>query len=223
MNWQLYRANIIRMSLFRWRWEWALLALAAGGLVISEQAREVRDRDPYQLMLHGRTAAAVVEGGRAEQVTTAVRRGEPIVETRTYLDLSWFDDRQLQRRVDDYRLDPETVQGLNIDTALKRWPAYVNIQYLEAVTQATARSADLNAPQPQGVTAPQFQKTCRPSVYCRLVVLLPRGKARAERDADFVDLALEWGPRAMWVSLIAFFTLLSLRFQGVIDNRPSLE
>jgi hypothetical protein len=223
MNWETYRPNIVRLSLFRWRLEWALLGLAAVSLVLGEQAREARARDPYQLLTHGLTAAAVVEELREEVVTTAVRRGEPVLEVRTFIDLTWFDERHERRRIVNYRLDQETVQGLRIDVMLKRWPAYVNVHYLDRAPPDIAPATDALQPMPIGVTAPSFQQSCNPAPHCRVVVLLPDTKSVAERDADFVDLMLGWAPFTLWLSLASIMGMLALRFFDVIDNKPSLE
>lgn len=223
MDWERWRPNLERLSLFRWRFEWVLLTLAAVGVVFGEQAREARARDPYQLLTNGRTAAATVEGMRQEVVTLAVRRGEPIQELRTFADLSWFDDNSERRGITNYRLDAETVEALRIDVGNRSWPAYLNIHYLERSPASEGDPADPTQVMPQGVTSTAFQGACQPARFCRLVVLLPEGKSRAEQDADLIDLALSWGPRAVWFGIGGLLLLLALRFRGVIDNRPTLE
>ncbi len=80
-----------RISLFRWRLEWLFLAMAAVGLVLGEEAREARERDPYELVQHGRAATAVVRNAREDLRSLGMRRGEPQQETRTFLDLEWWD------------------------------------------------------------------------------------------------------------------------------------
>ena len=90
-----------------------MLALAVSG-VLAEQAREARERDPYQLVQSGRTAQAILNAPREKVVPLGTRRGEPQQERHTLVDLDWQDDTGQSRRVIGYRLDEATVAGLRL-------------------------------------------------------------------------------------------------------------
>ena len=225
MDWADLIFRLQRLSLFRWRIEWVLLACAAVGLVMGEQAREALGRDPYLLHAHGRTAAATIFAARETVVDLGVRRGEQRTQVRTLLDLQWFDENGERRLVENYRLPPETAAALGIAPSAQRGPRYVNIQYLTWPSDVDAAEATALQPGllPNDATAPAFQGACRPRPHCRLVILLPATRTASEAQADFVDLAIVWAPRVLWWGLGAFLLLLALRFTGWIDNRPSLE
>ena len=209
------------LSPFRWRLEWAALLIAAVAGALSEQAMEARQRDPYQVVMSGLGAKASVTSGRAETVSLGVRRGVPIEETHTYLDLDWEDRGGARRIVANYRLDPETIVGLGIDIAAQRWPARVDILYLDRprTMSMTATSVVVE----QGVTASDFQRRCKPLKHCRLVVLTPEVLTPTEIAAMNVDYVLLRAPHAFSLSLVIFAMMLCLRLLGIVYNRPSLE
>lgn len=209
------------VSPFRWRLEWAVLLAAAVAGALTEQAREARLRDPYQIVASGHAGKATVTSARTQIVALGTRRGSPVEETRTSLDLEWEDAAGTQRRVTGYRLDPETIAALRIDVAAGRWPPRVDILYLDR--SAAEPGAALVSVVEQGITASAFQRDCRPRERCRLLVLAPEVLVPAEIAAANVDYVLDRAPHAFKLCLFIFSIMLVLRLVGIVHNRPSLE
>lgn len=209
------------VSPFRWRLEWAALLAAAVAGALTEQAKEARMRDPYQIVASGLAGKAAVASARTQIVSLGTRRGSPVEETRNTLDLEWEDANGAQRRVAGYRLDAETIAALRIDVAAGRWPPRVDILYLD---RAAAEPGSALVPVvEQGVTASAFQQDCRPREHCRLVVLAPEVLIPAEIAAANVDYVLERAPHAFLLCMGMFSIMLILRLAGIVHNRPSLE
>lgn len=209
------------ISPFRWRLEWAALLAAAVAGALAEQAKEARLRDPYQVIASGQSAKAIVETVRTERISSGTHRGVPVEEVNTLLDLNWEDSSGARRRVTDYHLDVETVAGLSIDVAAQRWPARVDILYLDRPLANAGFATTLVIE--QGVTASSYQRKCRPREHCRLVVLTPDVLTPSEIAAFNVDYVLERAPYAYRLSLAMFAVMLCLRLLGIVYNRPSLE
>lgn len=199
-----------------------MLAVAVSG-VLSEQAREARERDPYQIVTRGRTAQAITSAPREKIVPLGMRRGEPVRETHTLVDLEWQDDAGKPRRVTGYRLDDATVAGLRSGSNRGSWPAYAQVQYLDRAATERPRPGALAYITEQGTTAPSFQRHCEPWLHCRLIVLAPDVLTPSEEAAMNVDYVLDRAPHAFKLSLLLLVGMLVLRLAGVIDNKPSLE
>lgn len=216
-------ARLRLISPFRWRLEWAVLLIAASAGILSEQAREARERDPYIVVSTGRTAQAVVTAARDVVIPLKARRGVPQQETRTFLDLEWIDAEGNKRRVESYRLEPETIAALGIDTKAGRWPAYAQILYLDNADTPPRRIVNSLAIIEQGATSLTFQTHCHPWRYCRVVALSLHVLTPAEEAALNVDYVLDRAPHALTLSLALLALLLTLRLAGLVHNRPSLE
>lgn len=199
-----------------------MLALAVSG-VLAEQAREARERDPYQLVQRGRTAQAILNAPREKVVPLGTRRGEPQQERHTLVDLDWQDDTGQSRRVIGYRLDEATVAGLRLGDRRASWPAYVQVHYLDSAGTERPRPGALAYITAQGATAPGFQQHCEPWVHCRVIVLSPDVLTPSEEAALNVDYVLDRAPHAFKLSLLLLVGMLGLRLAGIIDNKPSLE
>lgn len=212
-----------RISPFRWRLEWALLLIAATTSVLSEQARDAKGRDPYEIVSAGRAARATVLSTQIRIVPLPPRRGIPQQEEHTLVNLEWQDDQGARRRIESYRLDGVTASALKIDSAKGQWPPVVQILYLDRPVAAPARNPPSGGVAEQGVTASAFQRHCRPWQQCRVVVLAPDMLTPAEEAAANVDYVLERAPHALHLSLALLIVLLGLRFAGIVHNRPSLE
>lgn len=210
------------ISPFRWRLEWAVLLVAATAGVLTEQAREARDRDPYQIVHDGRAAQANVAAAREVVVPLGTKRGVPQQETHTLVDLEWQDEKDETRRVVGYRLDRETIAALRIDVVAGRWPAYVRVLYLDRL-EVSPRAAPSPLVIEQGVTAATFQRHCKPWKLCRVVVVPPDVLSPTEIAAHNVDYVLDRAPYAFVLSLVLVVGMLALRLVGVVQNRPSLE
>lgn len=207
--------RLSQISPFRWRLEWALLVLVAVSIVLGEQAREQREKDPYLIVQGGRSAAAAVRAGRTEVHTVSPRWTRTRQEVRTFLDLEWLDRDGIRRTIDSYLLDVETIVALRIDANANVWPTEVRILYLDQDRGAI-----------KGVALPKamaYQSRCRPQLHCRVLVLAPNSKTQAELDADLADYLAVWAPRGLWLGLAGFLALLALRLGGIVYNRPSLE
>lgn len=209
------------ISPFRWRLEWAALLAAAVAGALAEQAKEARLRDPYQVIATGHPGKAIVEAARAEKISLGMRRGVAVEEVHTFLDLDWEDTSGVRRRITNYHLDTETIAGLSIDIAAQRWPARVDILYLDRPASMPGLASSLVVE--QGVTASSFQSKCRPQEHCRVVVLTPEVLTPAEIAASNVDYVLDRAPHAFRLSLAVFAIMLCLRLAGVVYNRSSLE
>lgn len=203
------------ISPFRWRLEWVLLVLLALSIVLGEQAREQRERDPYLIVQGGQSATATVRAGRTEVLTVSPRWTRTRQEVRTYLDLEWLDRDGNRRTIDGYLLDIETIVALRIDAAANVWPTEVRLLYLDGDRGGPRGSAQLKAT--------GHQTRCRPPVQCRVLVLAPGAKTQAEIDADLADYLAVWAPPGLWLGLIGFLGMIALRLGGFVYNRPSLE
>lgn len=199
-----------------------LVVVAVSG-VLSEQAREARERDPYQLVHRGRSAQAVVQTPREVIVPLGMRRGIPQQENHALVDLEWQDDTGQIRRVTGYRLDDGTAAGLRPDARRTQWPAYAQILHLDRAATERPRPGALSYITAQGVTAPSFQQHCEPWTYCRLIVLAPDVLTPAEEAALNVDYVLDRAPHAFKLSVLLLLGMLGLRLAGFVDNKPSLE
>jgi hypothetical protein len=207
--------RLSRVSLFRWRLEWVCLIVVAVSVVLGEQSDEQRASDPYLIVQSGQSATATVRAGRIERHTVSPRWMRNRQELRPFLELEWRDREGKPRSVSNYLLDFESMLAMGIDPIAPAWPGEVRILYLEPATEALTHSGALppNA----------WQRLCRPWTNCRVLVLTPGMKTRAEADADLADYLAEWAPRGLWLGLVAFLGLLILRLAGCIDSRPSLE
>ena len=214
--------RVVRLSPFRWRLEWVLLVAAAASLVLSEQAREALQRDPYQLVRFGRTAQAAILAAREEVIPLGVRRGVQQQEVLRVVDLEWDDHAGMRRRVSDLPIDPQTAAVLDIDPRAGRWPQYVQILYLEH-TEPRREQWQSGSSRLLPAPAAPARRACRPWVHCRLALLPPELLSPAEEAAGNVDYVLERAPYAFQMSLILLAVLLGLRAAGILDNRPSLE
>lgn len=207
--------RLARISLFRWRLEWAFLVMIAVSIVLGEQAREQRAADPYLIIQGGRSATATVRAGRVAAHTVSPRWMRTRQEMRTLLDLEWRDRDGNLRTVENYLLDWETIMALRIDPSTGSWPTQVQVLYSDPLAIDSTTTA---AP-----PAVYFQPGCGPWQHCRVLVLAPDAKTQAELDAELADVLEHWAPRGLWLGLGAFFCLLGLRLAGIIDSRPSLE
>lgn len=199
-----------------------MLAVAVSG-VLTEQAREARERDPYEIVTRGRTAQAITSAPREKILPLGMRRGEPQREIHTLVDLEWQDDTGQSRRVTGYRLDDATVAGLRSGGNRGSWPAYAQVQYLDRAATERPRPGALSYITAQGATAPGFQQHCEPWIHCRVIVLAPDVLTPSEEAALNVDYVLDRAPHAFKLSLLLLLGMLGLRFAGFVDNKPSLE
>lgn len=203
------------ISLFRWRLEWLCLIAVAVSVVLGEQAREVRGRDPYLIVQNGQRATAIVRAGRIERHTISPRWMRHRQELRPFIDLEWLDREGNRRSITNYLVDFETLLAMGINPDAAVWPAEVTMLYLDAAEGA--------APQTGALSPTAYQRHCRPWMSCRVLVLPPNAKSQAEVDADLADDVAAWAPHGLWLGMVAFLGLLGLRLAGLIYSRPSLE
>lgn len=216
-------SRVRRISLFRWRFEWALALMAAVSGALSEQAREARERDPYQLVKLGRIAQGTLTGAREIVVPLGTRRGVPQQEIHVLVDLEWQDREGSTRQATGFRLDAMTAGALRSNEPGQRWPRQVSLLYLDP-PQGAPNNPRLDPTLiAQDVLARRLIDECLPLENCRLIVLPEDALSPAEEAAQRVDYVLERAPHAFTLSIALLLTMLILRLVGVIENRPSLE
>ncbi len=209
-----------RISPFRWRLEWVLLLGAAAALVLGEQAREARTREPAAILVDGISASAHIIAARELQQSIRISRSETRQVALTLVDLEWRDSRSEVRRVADFQLANHIAADLGIDPAARRWPERVRIIYLDRpVGTALRTGANAEAVLPRDPVG----RPCRPAEHCALVVLDASGRSSAHEEIERIELLLAYAPLVLWFCLAAFIGMLASRWLGVIDNRPTLE